>query len=101
MIGDLLFQEDRLTQKGKESLRKIQQLLTLKSPSGSGVQYIPRSRLNSGESDVTSASSSYIVNTPRRVSFVSYSDSVCFCGWKCEIVCNMSGLCDHLDCLKS
>ncbi len=71
MIGDLLFQEDRLTQKGKESLRKIQQLLTFKSSPGSGVQYIPRSRLDSGESDVTSASS-YVINTPRKVSFVSY-----------------------------
>ena len=69
MIGDLLFQEDRLTQKGRESLKKIQQLLTFKFPSSS-VQYIPRSRLGSGESDVTSGSS-YPV---RKLSSVSWME---------------------------
>lgn len=69
MIGDLLFQEERLTQKGRESLKKIQQLLMVKNH-GFSVQYLPRSRLGSNESDVTSGASSYSPNT-RRVSFVS------------------------------
>lgn len=72
MIGDLLFQEERLTQKGRESLKKIQQLLMVKNPTFS-VQYLPRSRLGSNESDVTSGASSYSPSTTRRVSFVSYS----------------------------
>ncbi len=73
MLGDLLIREDRLTQKGRESLKKIQQLLTIKAPRSS-IQYIPRSRLGSGDSDVTSGGSTYGSPNTRRVSFVSCSN---------------------------
>ena len=54
LIGDLLFQEYKMSQKGRESLKNIQQLLSTRVTSN--VQYTPRSRLSSGESDVTSLS---------------------------------------------
>lgn len=60
LLGDLLFQEENLTKKGKESLQHIQELL---APKVTRTAHLTSSRSRVASEDESDASSSIGVNT--------------------------------------
>jgi hypothetical protein len=63
ILGDILFQESELSKKGKESLKRIQEILAPRVSRTASLNPV-RSRINSGVSDDESDASSSIGVSP-------------------------------------